>query len=168
MTIMKQFQDEDGAETSVKAPDTLWRNDTTETARFRIQYEGSGKALHSALWYSVTIKPGETQALPAELDQGIRTVRRGQIVGGICPWLTRVDETDAPDLHPALDWKAVVEQQELEDLAAKIKRERDLVEAIPVQKQLRETGSDAVSMAAKPKNKGGRPRKSAATVPSKA
>jgi hypothetical protein len=101
-----------------------WRNDNDVEARFEV-FNHVGKR------FQVIIKPGETRKLPAEFDAAIHQKdERGIVVGGLCPWLTRLDEEAKPvdrKLHAALDYKTDVENEDLDALERQInERERRL------------------------------------------
>lgn len=109
---------------------TVWRNDNNVVARFNVVTttpigQGAGYIKDP-----IEIKPGEEVSLPSIYDPEIRKLdKRGIIVGGLCPWLTKVGDEDR-EIEQALDYKSVIESQELEKIAAKLQKEKHLEDAI--------------------------------------
>lgn len=112
---------------------TIWINDTTEKAVFRVlTTKLTGKKNSGVLFKTVEINPGERKALDSEYDSAIRTENAyGQVIGGLCPWLKKEGEVEV-ELHPCLDYKAVEEQIALEKLATKLQKDDALKDAIKV------------------------------------
>lgn len=146
---MKQFDDNEDTQS-----DTVWVNNTTHTAKFKIMLEKAGRAPNSAAFRAITLSPGQSIKLDSVHDHSIRTEDAyGKVVGGLCPWLSK-DGEDEVEMEPCLDFEAVANQLELEKLAVKVQKDKALEEAIKIQAEQKASGVDTV------KNKGGRPRKS--------
>lgn len=112
---------------------STWKNESDKVVKLRLLTDArDGKKQQGFKFKHVVIPPGETVELPCEFDRAIRDVRDGVIVGGQCPWLTKVNDVEFP-MHPSLDYKAVAEELELQSLAEKIRKEKALEEAIKVQ-----------------------------------
>lgn len=78
-----------------------------------------------------TIQPGEGLRLSSVYDDAIRRVdpKTGYIVSGKCPWLLKAGEENIK-LHPSLDFKAIIEEQELAREAEKIRKDESYAKAI--------------------------------------
>ncbi len=90
---------------------------------------GNGK------WITRTIKPGESVQLPRHFDNAIQTldlsedpitgkiVGSGTVIGGACPWLTKVGDEDRV-VADFLDWETDVAVQEIEKMSKAIERSK--------------------------------------------
>lgn len=118
---------------------TTWKNNNDQKAIFKLvtdktlagshpKFGADCKAVHFLL---VEIEPGKSKRIPTEYDQAIRTVnpKTGQVVGGLCPWLTKVGEEDIV-VHKSLDYKAAWQEQEVQEVAQAMKKEQDLRDAL--------------------------------------
>jgi hypothetical protein len=101
---------------------TTWKNETKHTARVKLSHNKED-------WFKLL--PGEEIELSSKYDQAIQRISKegDVIVGGLCPWLTKVGSDKLP-LDPSLDFEAVKEKIELEDLAKKLVAQKSLEEAI--------------------------------------
>lgn len=101
---------------------TTWINNTKNTYKFKIYKAeedviiraddgmilGSGKAMDYEI---ITMKPGDTEVLPSRYDNSIRKIDlSGKVVGGLCPYLSIVDELITPQFSDAVDY---VKQEEI-------------------------------------------------------
>jgi hypothetical protein len=114
---------------------SVWQNNTTETATFRLLTHEKRKGTHKefggqcqgSVFMKVIIKPGESVKLESEYDNAIRKVSKatGQVESGLCPWLTKVGEEDivVPDVF---DWKAAIMEEEAGKIMKTIKKTNDL------------------------------------------
>lgn len=106
---------------------TTWVNDTEVTIRFKLYLEtaGGSKKMVSKV---IEIEPGKQLSLPSSFDSAIRKERDGKIVGGLCPWLKKKGETNL-NLLPELDYFARKKEQDMTELAEKLRKQKDLEEA---------------------------------------
>ena len=98
---------------------TTWRNDTKYIARFRILTSEMSRNPFVGKFLYIKLKPGESYQLPSKYDDGIRKVdpKTNVIVGGMCPWLTKVDaEEIKPTMSNALDFETQNEVDEIKRL----------------------------------------------------
>ncbi len=156
----KFLDDEDATEQEAVYKLTTWVNDTQETARFQLMQVEAGKIQYSAKFRKIVIKPGQKLALESRFDDAIRTMERGRVVGGLCPWLKKEGE-DEVEMEDCLDYKTVAETLEVLDLSLKLQKRKGLEEAIKIHSE-RKAQEPTV---AKPKNKGGRPRVNPLPIP---
>ncbi len=101
---------------------TVWFNDNDVQAKFTI-LKDNGK------FSTVVVKPNESITIPSKYDGAIRREVNGVIVAGACPWLKKRGEESVPQLHSTLDYKSIVEDAELTELAAKINKNDSLAKA---------------------------------------
>jgi hypothetical protein len=118
---------------------STWKNNNSEKAVFRLlthlkkpgKHPKFGADCKGSVFLRVEIEPGATKQLPSEYDQAIRAVSpvSGQVVGGLCPWLTKVGEEDVV-VHTSLDYKTALMEEEAKLLAASLKKENELRDAL--------------------------------------
>ena len=105
---------------------TVWINDTNEVASFKlVTHKKYGNQNTGTVFKQIVIKPGEKVELESHYDEAIRSTYNGRIVGGLCPWLKKLDESSV-NMEECLDYKFVEEQLKLQDLAKKIREEESL------------------------------------------
>ena len=115
-----------------------WKNNNTVPAKFRLlthekrtgrpnsRHQDSAKC-QASIFLKIELEPGQTIELPSEYDQAIRTLssRTGEVVGGLCPWLTKIGEENVT-LHSSLDYKSAFQHEEALTLVAAMKKEEEL------------------------------------------
>jgi hypothetical protein len=118
---------------------TTWKNTNDKAASFRLLTHEKRRGKHpkfgadakGSVFLKIEIAPGESKQLPSEYDQAIRKVcpKTGQIVGGLCPWLTKVGEEKVV-IHTSLDYKTAIEGEEARQLVAAMRKENELRDAL--------------------------------------
>lgn len=155
--------------TEQKETFSTWKNNNDATARFRLltdkkvvgrpnkNHKESGDCKVS-VFLNVVIEPGATKLIPTEYDDAIRKVSKktGQVVGGLCPWLTKVGEEDVV-IHTSLDYKSAFQEEEARQLVDTMKKENELRAAL----ELIQKRKLAAEITAEEKKAPGRPKKSA-------
>lgn len=102
---------------------TIWVNDQDITFKARLFLE-NGK--HK----DIEFPPGKEFSLPSQYDAAIRTQdQTGLVVGGLVPLLKKKGEANVK-VHACLDYKAVAEEIELEEMTKKIAKEEAQAKAI--------------------------------------
>lgn len=156
---MKQFEDVDsqsGESFEEEYHETVWVNNTTHTAKFKLMQEKSGRVANSAAFRTHILKPGDKVTLSSVFDDAIRTIDKdGIIVGGLCPWLEKEGEDDV-EMHSCLDFETIAEELELQKIAIKNTKAKALEAAVKIMAEQKAAGIESTAV----KNKGGRPRKS--------
>ncbi len=119
-----------------------WKNNNNVTAKMRLlthekktgrpngRHQDSTKC-QASVFLRIELPPGETIELPSEYDQAIRTVstRTGEVIGGLCPWLTKIGEENVT-IHSSLDYKSAFQHEEALTLVAAMKKEEELNAAL--------------------------------------
>lgn len=138
-----------------------WVNNNNETATFRLLTHEKRKGLparnnahidsgkcDASTFLKVVVKPGEKVSLPAEYDQAIRKIdaRTGQVVGGLCPWLTKIGEEDVV-INKSLDYKTAILHEDALRTVEVMKKEQELRDALQLMEQQREAAKIAASTA---------------------
>lgn len=140
-----------------------WKNTNNVVARFKLLTDKKRKGIHkrfgadcqASCFLVVEIQPGQTKSLPSEYDQAIRKVspKTGQVVGGLCPWLTKIGEEDVV-VHKSLDYKNAIETEQAFDMVAALAQEDKLKAALATLQASRETAVAEIET-----KKVGRPKK---------
>jgi hypothetical protein len=121
---------------------TTWKNNNNVAATFRllthekrkgrqnINHQNNGDCLMS-VFLKVVVQPGEQIRLPSEYDSAIRKVseRTGEVVGGLCPWLTKVGEEDIV-INKSLDYKIAIMEEQAQNTIDALKKENQLRSAL--------------------------------------
>jgi hypothetical protein len=121
---------------------TEWKNNNKEKAVFRLlthekrtgrpnaRHKDSGRC-QASVFLKIEVLPGQTIKLKSEFDDAIRKVSKetGQVVGGLCPWLTKVGEEDVT-VHSSLDYKLAIQEEQAHHMLDAMKKENDLREAL--------------------------------------
>lgn len=120
---------------------STWKNNNDKPARFNLlthqkmrgKHRKFGADCKASVFLKIEIQPGETKQLPSEFDQAIRKVsaKTGQIVGGLCPWLTKEGEEDMV-VHKSLDYKSAFQEAEAYKAIEAFKKEDELKKALKV------------------------------------
>ncbi len=151
----------------VKETFSTWKNNEDVTFNFRLMMDEKAKgtkipvrnasqvltsgeekeACVMSQFLRVQIKPGESIVLPSKYDQAIRWVspRTNEVVGGICPLLTKVGEEDLV-VSSAFDYKVAIMQEEAEIVAKAMEKEdklRTALELIEKRKANKQVNSKA-------------------------
>ncbi len=118
-----------------------WENNNDQKAVFRLvddrKVKGTDKMYgvdcQGTHFLHVEVLPGKKVKIPSLYDQAIRTVnhKTGQIVGGLCPWLTKIGEEDIV-IHKSLDYKSAMQDIEVKEMAETLKKEDELRAALAV------------------------------------
>jgi hypothetical protein len=140
---------------------STWKNTNDKKATFRLltnekragKHPKEGANCKGSVFLRVEIEPGQTRTLPSEYDQAIRKVdqKTGQVVGGLCPWLTKTGEEEIV-VHKSLDYKSAFLNEEALNLVKTLAKEEELRNALKVLED-RKAADEAK------KNPVGRPKK---------
>jgi hypothetical protein len=116
-----------------------WKNNNDVKAVFRLLTNEKrvgkniryGADCQGSTFRTIVIEPGHTIKLQKEYDQAIRTVSTatGLVVGGLCPWLTKIGEENIT-VHTSLDYKTAFQEEEAITLMKALKKENELREAL--------------------------------------
>jgi hypothetical protein len=143
---------------------SYWRNDTNNTARFRILLSEVGRKPFIGLFKVYKVDPGETVEIPAKYDRAIRKVdsQSNKIIGGIAPNLTKVDEAgniedNAPELSDAMNADVAILDEQVAKLTKNLTRQKILQMKLQDLQDAESIVNQAVETVVK---KVGRPKKS--------
>jgi hypothetical protein len=136
-TIVQEKDDE------VSKHFTVWKNNTDKTFSFKIygeeriihltpnQYRPFTEAGKRMSRMTVIIQPGKSVEIDSRYDNAIRTVNEsGNIVGGLCPHLSKVGEDETPKFSLGLDSIRIEEEEERKKLIEKMEAEARYLTAV--------------------------------------
>jgi hypothetical protein len=152
MAQPKPFEDaSDFIYQEIKESFSTWKNNEKVTFTFRLLTDEKGKgtkipvknphqvktsdeekeACVMSQFLRVTVKPGQEIRLPSKYDQAIRWVspRTGEVVGGLCPLLTKVGEENLI-VSQAFDYKTAIMHEGAMKAVEAMKKENELREAL--------------------------------------
>ena len=119
-----------------------WKNNNDKPAKFKLltheKRTGRNTSKHTdgtnctaSVFITIELQPGETKMIPAEYDAAIRRVdnKTNLVVGGLCPWLTKVGE-ESVTIHSSLDYKSAIAHEAAFNLVKDMKTASELRDAL--------------------------------------
>jgi len=110
--------------------ESTWINNTQHTARFMLMLDNTNTKTYCGGVRAIKIAPGESIVLQSVYDRAIRTLSEtGEVVGGLCPWLEKLEDDYKPELAKCLDFESVIEEEAAKKLAEKLQKDTAMAEA---------------------------------------